>query len=394
MPTYNIKVMQRGKISTATLSAKNIEEARNLAAKRGQIISVKAVKSGGFFDTMSLPDRMIFLQRLSAMLGSKMGTSEALEVIYQSFGGTVKSAARILIDEVAEGRALHLAMEAAGPKYFPETVVAIVRTGSQGGDTALALREAARFEKEIAATKKQSSKGLGTALMGFMAGVITIFASTEYVAPMILKSSLVSSTGNAVDIGWIMTMASVVSWVAGVIGAIIGMLFIYGVVLRPLSPAAVDRGIQKIPLYRDMALARNNYMVFFGMSVLMGAGLRVEEVLRLTIESAPKGELKNDLMRAWKAVKEGSSKPWPYHMNMLHATDRAALATAQDRTQMAQTVHELAIQYQALYQTRLEQVVPILNIFAAVFLSLAGFVLFGVSMVPLLQSTSSIMKGI
>lgn len=390
MKTFKIKVAVGRKVTEATISAKSAADARKQAGKRGQVIEVKAM-GGGSSSSLSLPDRLMFFQRLSSMLGSKVGASEALEIIYQSFSGSIREAARILRDEIINGATLYEAMEAAGPKFFPESVVAIIKTGSKGGDLAYAIREAARFERELAQVRKESSKGIGSALMGFVAGVITILASTYYVAPLILNSSLVTAAGGS-DVGWVMTLANVISIIALIASVILGSIFFYGVVIRPFAPAAVDRGILKIPFYRDMALAKTNYMVFFGLAVLLKAGLRVEESLELTIEAAPKGELRNDLERARAAIVKGSPKPWPYYMTMLHPTDKAALATAQDREQTARTIEELAHTYQSLYRSRLELFVPAMQTFSAVFLSLAGFVLFGVSVIPLMQSTSSIMK--
>lgn len=390
MKTFKVKVASGRKVTETTISARSVADARKQAGKRGQVIEVKSM-GGGSSSSLSLPDRLMFFQRLASMLGSKVGASEALEIIYQSFSGSIREAARILRDEIINGATLYEAMEAAGPKFFPESVVAIIKTGSKGGDLAYAIREAARFERELAQVKKESSKGIGSALMGFVAGVITILASTYYVAPMILNSSLVTAAGGS-DVGWVMTLANVISVIALIASLILGGIFFYGVVIRPFAPAAVDRGILKIPFYRDMALAKTNYMVFFGLAVLLKAGLRVEESLELTIEAAPKGELRNDLERARAAIVKGSPKPWPYYMTMLHPTDKAALATAQDREQTARTIEELAHTYQSLYRSRLELFVPAMQMFSAVFLSLAGFVLFGVSVIPLMQSTSSIMK--
>lgn len=391
MKSYSIKLMVGRNVSETIISATDEADARRRASIRGQVLAVKQVGSGEGWGKMSLNDRMVLFQRLSSMIASKVGTSEALDIIYQSFTGRVREAARILRDQIQSGASLHEAMEAAGPRYFPETAVAIVKTGSRGGDLAFALREAVRFEKELEGVKRESGKGIFSAMAGFIAGVITILASTFYVAPLILNSSLVKGQAG-VDVGWVMTMAETISWVAGIVTLIMGGIFVYGVVLRPLAPAAIDRGIMKIPFYRDMALAKNNYMVFFGLAVLLKAGLRVEESLRLTIEGAPKGELRNDLERALEAIQKGSVKPWPYVMTMLHPTDKAALATAQDQMQTANTIQDLALQYQSLYQSRLGLFVPAAQGFAAIFLSLAGFVLFGVSVVPLMQSMSSIMK--
>jgi general secretion pathway protein F len=390
MKNFNIKVAVGRKVVDATISANNIEDARKLAARRGQVLSVKSA-GGGAGSKLGLQDRLMLFQRLASMLGSKVGASEALEIIYQSFTGSIREAARILRDEIKAGATLYEAMDRAGPKYFPEAIVAIVKTGSRGGDLAMAIREAARFERELSQVKKESSKGITSAMMGFLAGVVTILASTYYVAPLILNSSLVTASGGA-DVGWVMTLANVISIIALVATVIMGGIFFYGVVIRPFAPAAVDRGILRIPFYRDMALAKTNYMVFFGLAVLLKAGLRVEESLELTIESAPKGELRNDLERARTALVKGSAKPWASYMTMLHPTDKAALATAQDQAQTARTIEELAHTYQSLYKSRLELFVPAVQGFAAIFLALAGFVLFGVSVIPLMQSTSSIMK--
>lgn len=390
MKNFNIKVAIGRKVVESTISANSIDDARKMAARRGQVLSVKSA-GGGSGSKLSLQDRLMFFQRLASMLGSKVGASEALDIIYQSFSGSIREAARILRDEIKAGASLYEAMDRAGPKYFPEAIVAIVKTGSRGGDLAMAIREAARFERELAQVKKESSKGITSAMMGFLAGVVTILASTYYVAPMILNSSLVTASGGS-DIGWVMTLANVISIIALVATAIMGGIFFYGVVIRPFAPAAVDRGILRIPFYRDMALAKTNYMVFFGLAVLLKAGLRVEESLELTIESAPKGELRNDLERARTALVKGSAKPWASYMTMLHPTDKAALATAQDQSQTARTIEELAHTYQGLYKSRLELFVPAVQGFSAIFLALAGFVLFGVSVIPLMQSTSSIMK--
>lgn len=389
---FEVKVLVNRKPQTINVTAVNEAAASKFAARSGQVLSIKRVRGGGSkFDKMSLADRLVFFQRLGAMLSSRVGTTEALDVMYRSFSGHIKEAARILRDQIKTGASLPDAMEFAGTRYFPSAIVAIIKTGARGGDMAYAVKEAGRFEKELDDVRKSASRGLWSASFGFLAGVVTIIASHFYVAPQIMESSLVKMAGDKLDVGWVMTMSSVITWMAIVLLILVSIVFIFAVVLRPVAPATIDRGIQKIPFYRDLALAKSNYMVFFGLAVLLKAGLRVEEAMRLTIESAPKGELRNDLGRALTAIVQGSAEPWPNKMRMLHPTDRAALSTAQDRTQVASTIYELALQYKALYHSRLELFTPIAQLFAALFLSLAGFVLFAVSTIPLLQTMSAVM---
>lgn len=394
MKTFTVTVIRQGGIQEkVTVSAKTERAAKQDASRLGRVLAVKRQRQLYHSRRMNLSDRLIFMQRLASMLASKVGATEALDVIYHSFSGSVREAARILKDRIANhGEQFAEAMASAGPRFFPDTTVAIIRTGSQGGDLAYAIREAARFESEIAQVKKESGKGLLSALGGFMVGVITILISTMYVAPEVMQSGFVQEGEG--DIGWIMVLADWTTYTALTLGGLVGILFFLSVIIRPISPATIDRVVLRIPYYRDMVLAKSNYMVFFGLAVLLKAGLRVEEALTLSIDSAPRGELKNDLVRARKALVSGSSTPWPYVMNMLHPTDKASLATAQDRTQVATTIEDLAFQYQALYRSRMETFVPALQAFSALFLSIAGFVLFGVSVLPFMQSSSGILNSL
>lgn len=395
MKTFLItSVNAAGQRVQTAVSAATPAQARAQASSGMRIVSIKRQRKVNSWRRMSLSDRLIFMQRLASMLASKVGATEALDVMYSSFSGSVKEVSRIIKDRIANhGESFAQAMRTAGPRFFPETTVAIIETGSQGGDLAYAIREAARFEVEIAQVRKESGKGLFSALSGFVVGIATILTSTMYVAPEIMESGFIEAGGGA-DIGWIMLMADWTTYIALSVAVIVGSLLLLGVIFRPISPALVDRIVLHIPYYRDMVLAKSNYMVFFGLAVLLKAGLRVEEALTLSINNAPRGELRNDLRRARKALTSGASTPWPYVMNMLHPTDKASLATAQDREQIANTIEDLAVQYQALYRSRMETFVPALQGFSALFLSIAGFVLFGVSVVPLMQGSSNILGAL
>lgn len=386
----------RGRRSETLVSADTIDDARLESQGFGQILQIKPLRKSQSKGKMSLSDRLVFMQRLASMLASRVGASEALDVIHSSFTGPVKEAARIMKDQLENhGASFSEAMTVAGPRYFPAATVAIVHTGSQGGDLAYALREAARFEKEIADLKKESGKGLLSALGSFVIGIVVILASTLYVAPLMLNSGFTEKSGDgASSMDWMMSMSSWLTYAASLAGFLIVSLFIVNVALKPIAPVFVDQLILRIPYYRDMVLARSNYMVFFGLAILLKAGLRIEQAFSLTIETAPKGELRKDLERARDSIMNDGSAEWPYAMKMLHPTDRAALATAQDREQIAGTIEDLALQYRTLYRARLEAIVPILQVFSATFLSLAGFLLFAISTIPLLESSSNILGGL
>lgn len=382
--------------SQRILRAGDMDAARQDAAALGKVLRVKKVGHAQMGTRMSIGDRLVFMQRLASMLSARVGASEALKIIQESFTGLSREAASIMADEISRhGANLPDAMQAAGPRFFPDTVVAIVRTGSHGGDIAYAMREAVRFERELAKVRKESGRGLISALGSFAIGIITVLASTLYVTPLIMKSGFMTM-GDAPpkSLGWILMMNDSLTYVAGFVGAAALLFALVRLVFHPVAPVAIDRLILKIPYYRDIVLAKSHYVVFFGLAVLLKAGLRVERAFALAIDSAPKGELRNDLQRAQKAIVEGSSRPWPYAMTTLHATDKAALATAMNKEQIAQTIEDLSLQYGDLYRARLDTIVPTLQVFAALFLSVAGFILFAVSTIPLFEVSSKILGAL
>lgn len=394
MRSYKATIKTHIGIEQILVAAATPDAARREASRKGRVLKVKIVPKLVFGGGMSITDRTVFFQRLSSMVASRVSMSEALKIIHSSFGGSVREAAAILRQHIESGASLPEAMAMAGERFFPEAVQALIRTGSHGGDIAHALREAARFELELESVKKESSQGLWSAGMGFLAGVGTLFGSTLYVGPKIMESDLMKIGKESVDISWVTTLSTSLNWSLGVIVAILLATLVSLMVLRPIIPSAVDRVILRIPFYRDLVLAKQNYIVFFGLGILLAAGLRLEECLRLSRDNAPRGELRDDLERARKTIVGGSVNPWPYVMTTLHPTDKAALATAQDRAQIATTIAELAIQYRNLYRQRISVFVPAAQILAAIFLSLAGVVLFGVAIIPLLQMTSGILSAV
>jgi len=170
----------------------------------------------------------------------------------------------------------------------------------------------------------------------------------------------------------------------------VGILFwLLASVGRSVMPVKADKIILRVPFYKDLVLARNNFVVLYGLALLIKSGVRTEEALRLSAESAPKGALKADLSAAMTAVKTG--RQWPKTMQTLHPTDKAALMSATDREQVASTLDTLANQYRELYAQRLGSFVPIINLLAALFMSIAGGLLFGQSILPMLMATQGLM---
>jgi general secretion pathway protein F len=391
MPLYEAKVKKGVNVRTIELQARNESEALAHVSRLGQVITFKKKIGLDFSPGLTTAERQIFFKRLSSMLSARVGTSDALMLLQDTFTGKIQEVSARTLRYLEAGDDLAQAFERIGSKDFPDATVALIKAGSRSGKTWKAIRDAADFEYQLHSIKSGAAKGLWTGVAAFVgAGILTI-VSTLYVGPEIMNSTLIqaANANGAVNIDFINNTAYVVGYLMTAI-LIMGVLFwLLASVGRKLMPIKADNLILKIPFYKDLVLSRNNFIVLYGLALLIRSGVRTEDALRLSSEGAPRGALRHDLQTAVDAVRNG--RPWPKVMRTLHPTDKAALLSATDREQVSSTLDTLANQYRDLYAQRLSSFVPMVNLLAALFLSIAGGLIFGQSILPMLQATKGLL---
>lgn len=384
MPVYAIRVTTKKGPRDIEVDASNENEARAIARKQGKVLTLKRKRMPRLGGGLTPADRLVFLQRLSAMLASKVGTGEALALLRDTFTGQIRNVSGNLLRRVEAGADIAGAMEGIGAPDFPETTVALIKAGSRGGETWRALRDATVFEREMSSIRQGANRGMWSAGLLFVVAVVLTLTATEYMGPKLLESPIMVMYKDAIDIDWVFTMASIMKFIMIFFVIIVGTLTFLGTIGRRLVPnGGADKIIMKIPYYKDLILARNNYTTLYGLGLLIGSGVRIEEALRLTWEAAPAGALKSDLRKALEAVRAG--KPWAMSMDTLHPTDKAALATSQDREQTAKALDALAGQYRELYGARVASFTPAMQAVGALLLMGAGALIFGMTILPMLQ---------
>lgn len=390
MAEYLAKIKVGSKLKEVSLLADNQPEAMSMAKRQGRVISIKrTARFASLFDRgMSSAERIIFLRRLSTMVRSRVGMGESLKIMRVAFKGPVARVSDELLKLVESGSDFGDALMDMR-KDFPKTTAALIRSGIKGGDLNTALEDAARFESEMDRTRRESSRGIWSAIGSFMLGALTIIGASLYLGPYMMDSDLVKAAGDSVDVGWVFTLADIVAYLMIIVTvAFIGLL-VLGYVIKPIFPRFADRVILKVPVYRDLVLAQSHFTVFYGMGLLVKSGVRMEDTLRLSQETAPPGEVAEDLRRALCAVRQGQS--WPLAMKHLHPTDRAALSTSQDREQVGESLDAVALQYKEAYSQRVQQVVPTLQVMSALFMTIGGGLIFGMVILPMLQLSRGIL---
>jgi general secretion pathway protein F len=386
MPSYNARIITDDGVKSIKIDARDDVDAERIAAKRGTVIGVKKRFAFDLNPGMNASERNTFMLRLSSMVGSKMGVTDALRLLNQTFTGRIKNAAGLMLQRIEQGMNLHDAIE-IDRKNFPVATAALVKAGVQGGETWRALRDAAAFEYQIRSIQKSSSKDAMSAIFSFLVAAALMISTTEYFGPQVLDNAIFKGAAG-VDVKWIETTGKVLSGIMVVMLVVFGFFGWLATAGRAVMPDLADKVILKIPYYKDLVLSRNNYVVLYKLGLLIGSGVRMEEALALTAEGSPRGALRSDIERALKAIRGGRS--WARAMETLHPTDQASLASSSDRDDIARTLDMLATQYRDLFIQRMQSMAPALQMISALFMTAAGGVLFGLTILPMLQLASDI----
>ena len=388
MATYKATIKSGKGVAEFEIEAETIDTAKMIARRRGKVMTVKKVSAASslFESHLTVAERQILLQNLSNMLGARLGASEAIEVIRRTFSGNVKKVSDKILRHMETGADIVEALERIGAPNFPDTVLALIRAGSRSGETWRSLRDAALFEQEIENVKKNSKGGIGAGIAGFLVAAGVTLGTKFYVAPQLMDSDFFKMASDKVDLTFIDAMTNVVGFTMLFLTVVFVFLLLLGGVGRKVVPAFSDMIVMKIPFYKDLILAKNNYTTLYGLSLLIRSGVPMEQSLSLTAQASPKGALRKDLEKGVAAIKKG--KPWAAAMDSLAETDKAALSVSADREQIADTLGNLSIYYKEAYARVVGSVGPTLQLIAAIFLVLSGGILFGYTMLPMLQVAS------
>lgn len=373
------------KIKKTIIEAETLDIAQKRARHLGKVISVAPKRGFDFEIPMDGGERQVFLQRLSAMLSSRVGAGVALSLIASTFSGPISNVSSRMLKFVEAGDSIGKAMTKVGEKHFGSQVIALVQAGERAGDTAKALKNAAEFEVEMDRIKKSSGMGIMSGLSSFAVAGLLILGTKFFFAPKMLESDILQMKWDVVEgtVNFWDAVATYSSIFMGIFFLFLMFVLFLSTVGRVLFPSHSDKIIMRIPIVKDLVLAKNNYTSLFGLSMLIESGVSMEQSLQISAKSTRRGQMQEDFKAAHSAVRKG--KPWAAAMYGLHPTDKAALSTSEDREQIATSLMAIADQYKAIYASKIAITAPLLQSIAALFLLIGGGVLFGMSILPMLQ---------
>lgn len=389
MATYSAKVIDDNGSHVLSLAAESYQDALEEAQRQGRVVYCRK-------DTVWLPrpslnseEREQLLTQLAFLTSAGTGTGAALRTMQGHYSGRMAQVCGELLGYIEAGFSLDQAMEKIGSSDFPTTTLALVRAGYRAGQGVEALESAANFETQLRALKASSGAGLMSASLGFIAAALTTLASVFYIGPSVLGSSLITAAGDSVSVQWANTTGAVLGWL---MGAILLFLVLLGGVhfgLRRFSPEIADKITLALPVWRDIALAKERYLAFFSIQALASPNVSLEQAFEITAKGTAAGALRSELLTAAEAVREG--RAWVGALRTMDAIDMAALKGVTDRVQLATVFKKLSEQHRIRYGRAREKASFLLQTTAAVCLTASGGILFGLSVLPMLQAASTIL---
>lgn len=389
MPVFDVSVRQGANLSQNTIVARNAAEARLLAGRYGVVVGSPKVRKEGLRAGMSASERYIFLHQLATMNFSRVPLSESLQTLRRIHGGRIGRAAAGLEAGVAAGRQL-ADMMVEDKKNFPGAVGLLVKAGSKGiGGTAQALVQAAEFERQILTSTTSSVKGVWKAGALVLLSTVCTIAVPVWGTPYMQGSDAFKAT--SVPVRW----DSLDHWtlISGIgMGALMALaiaLFVLIVVGQRLFPHISDAVVIKIPFLKDIVFTRDNYIALYRFSLMVKAGVSLEEALLTTVSDTREGALKRDFQQALADVKQG--RPWAESFRTMSEIDRKAMAMASDKERLGQILMQVADQNKAIYARRLENVAPILGVISGLSVMVLMVVVNLYSIIPFSELISKMM---
>ena len=385
--TWIARVRSGTQINEITVVGATEGDARKAASRSGAVISLRRNKKSRFKIGMNRNERFIFLMRLSTMVSSKFPATEALRLMSTTFSGRIAEAARTALPQLQRGVTLGDALS-QDARNFPGSVGLLIRTGSASGDTGKALREAAEFERLIGEASKGATFAILQAFAYQFVALALLLVNQYKVVPDMFESEIMKMAKDT-DFSLWKNIGLYFIGLQSVVIAILLFLVALGTIGRRIAPDRVDALILKIPIMRDIVISQDNFIGLYRLSLLIQAGIPINEALTSCAESTRPGALREDFKRAVKGMSRGEK--WAKFMMTLHPTDRAALLLMPDADELAKNLSYMAEQAKALYLQRLNVVAPIMNIVSAIMMSVAGFIILIVTTIPQLILVQDIM---
>ena len=388
MNTYEAIVRKDNEKKKIKFEAKTEEEAEILILEiSDELISLKKTNNNiiDFLLKRGLTpeERITFLNTLSTLYISAVPLIKALDLISTNFGGNIKRVSNSLKQKIEMGIEPQDAIGYMGEDDFPNTTVAMIKSGASSGNLGSALKEAAIFEKEMSELEKDSKQGIFFHVVGFLIACSAIIACKYWFVPYVYEKDIAHLVNNF-DLTPVHTFTNMVNVSILFFLCILSVLYFTKNVGRRINPHKADKVIRKIPLYSNLILSKMNFISIYQLSKLIEKGVSYRESLEITANNMEKGLLKKDFENSIVELENGRN--WATALTTFNDIQKASLEASSDNKNVAKILKELSNTNKSEYIKSLENIKNFFYWFTIIYLSLAAIILFLYTSLPIMNA--------
>jgi len=285
-------------------------------AKSGlKILSLKEVRPRGFqrlpslFSSVKPSDVVLFSRQLAMLLERGTGFITALRLSReQASGSKLKRVLSGVLADIEAGNTFSAAIE-KHPMIFPLSYRRMIQVGEQTGNLEGVLFEVAAYMERDETTKKKIKSVMVYPIFISILGIATVALLTFFVLPSLVR--LFDSFDTPLP--WTTrALLAVAGFFRDYILYIISVAFLVIVLIvwyvkRPSGRLVLERLIWRLPIVRRISVLRSVHNLCRVMSILIGAGLSMIEVLKIAEQSAHSEMVRRALRKVPNRLFQGRS---------------------------------------------------------------------------------------
>lgn len=309
---FRYRVLENGQERRGVVEAANVDVARELLSKKGQIIlSVDRVWElpNPFRRGAPIKDLLNFTRQFAALYRARVDVIRALTMLVSQVED--KEFARALLrirDEITNGRQLSQAL-ALEPRYFNGLYVEVVRLGELSGNLSDAFNQLTTLLQRDMNMKRMVRKATAYPVVLFsitmiVAAILLVFILPKFESHFLAAgSSLPAVTFVVLRLGRYITS----QWWVVLLSAILGFIYLNYYYQTPVGRANVDRLLLTAPvlspLYRKITVSRfaNTF------STLIRSNQPVLEALRTSARITQNVIVMAQISRSRMMIENGST---------------------------------------------------------------------------------------
>ncbi|MBI2858169.1 MAG: type II secretion system F family protein [Chloroflexi bacterium] len=307
---------------------------------------------------------IMLARQLALLLESGTDIVTALELLQaQSTNSTLKKVMSEVVSDLRNGNKLSSAL-AKHPKVFPNMFIQSLVVGEQSGGLEKVLRQMANYLEKENIANKATKNALKYPLFVSLLSVAVIIVMLTFVFPAF--AGLYSSMG--ADLPFLTAMLLAVSnglkanglYILIVVAGVVAGIAMY--VRSPGGKAKWDSTFIRLPLLGRVAHMNELSRCCRSISMLIGAGLPLPQIMSLVIESSENTAIKKALDQVREDMMKGEGLSRPMSKSSIFMPMMVQMARVGERTgNLDVTLQSVADSYEAEAQERTKALIGMIQ---------------------------------